>query len=99
MLMPVLLFVTAFVPAPQAGKAAPPDFSGTWALDLKQSNFGSSAAPVKRTDTITHTGKTIKDHGTATLADGDHATDIVFDLGGAETKTQAISGETRVTAA
>jgi len=99
-MLPTLLMLTlSLTPSPQAKKASPPDFAGTWVLDLKQSNFGPAPAPVKRTDVITQAGKTIKDHRTATLPDGDHAMDVVFDPGGAETKTQAIAGEMRVTSA
>jgi hypothetical protein len=94
-----LLILTLAASPDQTKKASTPDFSGNWLLDLKQSNFGQAPAPAKRTDTITQDAKAIRDHRTATLGDGDHVTDVVFDLNGAETKAQAIGGEMRVTAA
>jgi hypothetical protein len=99
MLTTAFIFALSLTSVPQARKAMTPDFSGIWVLDLKQSNFGAAPSPASRTDTITQAGKSIKDHRTATLADGDHTMDVVFDLSGAETKTQAIGGEMRVTAA
>ena len=42
--------------------AGTPDFTGTWRLDLAQSSFGPVPGPESRTDTIEHTGPTIKIH-------------------------------------
>jgi len=49
----VLALVTALAAVPALAQS-PPDFSGTWTLDLARSNFGQLPAPESRVDVIQH---------------------------------------------
>jgi hypothetical protein len=93
-----MLFITLLAPSSQATPART-DFSGTWTLDLARSDFGPVPKPQKRVDVITQTPRALKIHRTVVLPDGEHASDITLDLGGAETAYQAVGGELRSTAA
>jgi len=57
LLMAAGLIGAGFVAMPLPG---PPDFSGTWTLNVPRSDFGPFPAPERRTDVIEHRDGTLK---------------------------------------
>lgn len=60
------------------------DFSGTWKLNVEQSNFGQMPAPSSLTQTVTHEGSTVKAAVKQTGDFGDMAFDFTFNTDGTE---------------
>lgn len=69
------------LPAAPVLAQSPPDFSGTWALDLARSNFGQLPTPESRVDVIQHTEprlvikRTTVANGTQSVVDITYAVD------------------------
>ncbi len=81
-----LLFITFLIALPIASVFAQkrPDFSGTWKLNLANSNFGILGGPTSRTDVIIHKGPSLSSSTTEDNVQGKQQYRINYTTDGKE---------------
>lgn len=67
-----------------AAAQSPPNFSGTWVLQVAESDFGMLGGPESRIDRITHTGPNLVIQRTVVAQGQETAVELRFAIDGAE---------------
>ena len=89
------LLLAGFLPAANAGGAGHrhPDFSGTWRLDARGSDFGRLPALVRMVDEIRQTPSSVSIRRVQATENQETASEIVYQLNGAESFRRYPAGE------
>jgi hypothetical protein len=77
---------------------AKPNFSGTWKLNPRKSDFGAMPAPNSRTDRITQQGPDLEDSYRQSGQMGEFTADMKYSTDGRETTSKIGGNEVKCTA-
>lgn len=86
------LFALLLLPAVASAQGTP-NLSGTWVMDVAQSNFGGFPPLKSRTDQIMHDGTSFKIHRAQTDGQGMAELDFVYGIDGKEWKNTSPNQE------
>jgi hypothetical protein len=91
--MKAIALLVLALPFAAPAQDAKPNFSGTWELQVAQSDFGPLPGPESLTNVVDHREPKVKITSTAKTAEGDRVTELLYTTDGEECSNQ-IRGST-----